>query len=102
MGQPITVTEKATSRADVVRYELNRGLTGMGHLRYRSPDDATGPKPPDLLARRLFDRDGVRSVHVYSNEVTVEFAPGASRDGIADDIRELFIHYREGVTPKAL
>ena len=34
MGHPITVTEKPTRREGVVRFELNRSLTGMGHERY--------------------------------------------------------------------
>ena len=67
MGQPITVIEKPTSRPGVVRFELNRSLTGMGHERYRSRDDATGDRPADELARRLFDRGGVDGVHIYSN-----------------------------------
>ena len=36
MGQPITVTEKPGDRDDVVRFDLNRSLTGMGHERYRA------------------------------------------------------------------
>ena len=99
MGQTITVTEKRGLRHDVVRFECNRSLTGMGHERYRSRDDAVGPRPPDELARRLFDRGGVAAVHVYSNIVDVDLAPGATSEGIADIIRDLFLYYREGVTP---
>ena len=40
MGQSITVTEKQGLRHDVVRFELNRSLTGMGHHRYASRDAA--------------------------------------------------------------
>jgi hypothetical protein len=99
MGQLITVTEKQGLRHDVVRFELNRSLTGMGHHRYRSRDGAVGDTPSDELARRLFDRGGVDSVHVYSNVVTVDLAAGATTDGMADIIRDLFIYYRAGVTP---
>ena len=99
MGQSITVTEKQGLRHDVVRFELNRSLTGMGHHRYTSRDQAVGDAPPDELARRLFDHGGVDSVHVYSNVVTVDLAPGAGTDGMADIIRDLFIYYRPGVTP---
>lgn len=95
MGQSITVTEKRGVRHDVVRFELNRSLTGMGHHRYTSRDDAPGSLPPDELARRLFDRGGVDGVHVYSNVVTVDLAPGADTSGIADIIRDLFLYYRE-------
>jgi hypothetical protein len=99
MGQSITVTEKRGLRHDVARFELNRSLTGMGHEVYRSRDDAVGTRPPDELARRLFDRGGIDTVHVYSNMVTVDLAPGADTAGLADLIRDLFLYYREGVTP---
>ena len=99
MGQPITVTEKPTTRSDVVRFELNRSLTGMGHERYRSRDEATGVRPVDELARRLFDHGGVEGVHVYSNVVTVDLAGAASADGLQQVIEDLFLYYREGVTP---
>src|ERR1700694_4770538 len=75
MGQPITVTEKPTGRPGLVRFELNRTLTGMGHEYYGSAADAVGDRPPDVLARRLFEHGAVKSVHVYSNEVTVELVP---------------------------
>src|SRR4051812_35500471 len=91
MGQEITVVQKQGVHHDVVRFELNRSLTGMGHHRYATREAATGDKPADELARRLFDRGGVESVHVYSNVVTVDLAPGADAEGMADIIRDLFI-----------
>lgn len=102
MGQPITVTQKPTTRSDVVRFELNRSLTGMGHEHYLSASDVTGERPPDVLAARLFEREGIQGVHVFSNEITVDLAPGASSDGILELIHELFIHYRPGVQPTVL
>lgn len=97
MGQLITVNEKRGIRPDVVIFELNRSLTGMGHERYRSAADASGMRPVDALARRLFEAGGVEGVHIYSNVVTVDLAPGAKGDGLADVIRDLFTYYREGV-----
>ncbi|MDP8936522.1 MAG: NifU N-terminal domain-containing protein [Actinomycetota bacterium] len=97
MGQLITVNEKRGIRPDVVIFELNRSLTGMGHERYRSAAAASGLRPVDALARRLFEAGGVEGIHVYSNVVTVDLAPGASGDGLADVIRDLFTYYREGV-----
>ena len=97
MGQLITVTEKKGVRPDVVIFELNRSLTGMGHERYRSAADATGTRPVDALARRLFEAGGVEGVHIYSNMVTVDLAGAASGDGLADIIRDLFTYYRDGV-----
>lgn len=99
MGQPITVDEKPSATAGVVRFELNRSLTGMGHERYRSGDDATGDRIVDELARRLFDTGKVATVHVYSNVVTVDLAKGMASDGLSDIIHELFIFYRPGVVP---
>jgi hypothetical protein len=99
MGQPITVTETPTTRSGVVRFELNRSLTGMGHERYRSRAAATGVRPVDELARRLFDHGGVEGVHVYSNVVTVDLAEGHSSDGLKDVVENLFIYYTEGVAP---
>ena len=99
MGQLITVVEKPTARPDVVRLELNRSLTGMSHERYPSPDAATGNRWVDELARRLFGRGGVTSVHVYSNVITVGLATGASAEGLVDIVHDLFTYYREGVVP---
>ena len=99
MGQPITVVEKRSPKPGLVRFEINRSLTGMGHERYRSADDATGDRPPDVLARRLFEGGGVAGVHIFSNVITVELAGGGTSEGIRELIEELFIHYREGVQP---
>ncbi len=99
MGQPITVVEKRSPKPGLVRFEINRSLTGMGHERYRSPGDATGDRPPDVLARRLFEHGGVAGVHVFSNVITVKLADGATSEGLRELIEELFIHYREGVQP---
>ncbi len=99
MGQPIVVVERPAPRPGVAAFEINRSLTGMGHERYRSAPAADAPRPPDVLARRLFERGGVLAVHVFSNVVTVELAPGADAAGLKELLEELFIHYREGVQP---
>jgi hypothetical protein len=99
MGQPITVTQKPTAQPGVVRFEINRSLTGMGHERYRSAAEATGDRPPDVLARRLFEHGGVDAVHVFSNVITVDLAKGASGADLLDVVQGLFIHYTEGVQP---
>lgn len=99
MGQPITVVEKPTTTPGVVRFETNRSLTGTGHERYLIREEITGDRPPDELARRLFARGGVEAVHVYSNVITVNLAPGADGTGLLDIIQDLFIHYRPGVLP---
>jgi hypothetical protein len=97
MGQLITVSRKPSIRKDVAIFELNRSLTGMGHERYHSAADAVRHRPVDELARRLFEAGGIEGVHVYSNMVTVDLAPGGTTDGFEDIIRGLFTYYREGV-----
>jgi hypothetical protein len=99
MGQPITVVEKPTSKPGIVRFETNRNLSGMGHERYRSAADATGDRPVDELARRLFAHGGVDAIHIYANVVTVDLAKGATTAGMLDTIHELFVHYVPGVLP---
>jgi hypothetical protein len=99
MGQPITVTEKPTAKPGVLRFETNRNLTGMGHVRYASADDATGDRPVDHLARGLFARGAIDRLHVYGNILTVDLAKGASDEGFAEIIEDLFVHYRPGVLP---
>ena len=99
MGQPIDVVRKPTTRPALVRFEINRTLTGTGHERYRASLPVSGERPPDELARRLFERGGVRTVHIHSNLITVELDKGAAADGFEDIIRELYIHYRPGVVP---
>ena len=80
-----------------MRFEINRSITGMGIERYPSPDAVIDDRPPDLLARTLFDHGGVVSVTVNSNMITVQLAPGASTAGMRELIEELFLYYREGV-----
>jgi hypothetical protein len=99
MGQPITVEEKPSATPGIVRFELNRSLTGMGHERYRSAEDATGDRVVDELARRLFATGKVEAVHVYSNVVTVDLRKGLTSDGLAAVIHDLFIYYTPGVVP---
>ena len=99
MGQPIVGVQKPSSTKGVLRFEINRSLTGMGHERYRSAADATGNRPPDEMARRLFEHGGVDAVHVYSNMITVELAKGETGEGMLELVEQLFIHYREGVQP---
>lgn len=96
MGQPITVVEQQSSRPGIVRFEVNRPLTGMGHERYRADEPVEGVRPPDELARRLLARGGIDAVHMNGSIVTVDLAKGGGTAGIADLIRELFLYYPEG------
>jgi hypothetical protein len=76
MGQAITVTSRVGSAATVRIFDCNRSLTGMAIESYASVDETGGGRPPDVLARRLFDLGATR-VTVYSNGVTVEAPEGA-------------------------
>jgi hypothetical protein len=94
-------------RPHILRFEIDRSLTGMGHESYLTSGDVTGDRPPDLLAERLFGTGDVTSVHVFSNIVTVSTrdAAPATDDRIAaleDVLRGLFIHYRPGIVPTAV
>ncbi len=100
MGQPIVVTEKPSSKPGVVRFETNRALTGMGHERYRSSDDVWGDRPPDVLARRLFERGGIDSVHINSNVITIDLSKGYDDEGIRTIIEDLYIFYPEVAEPE--
>lgn len=102
MGLAINVTEHPTRTPGVVRFEADRGLTGMAHERYSSLGDVIFDRPPDRLAKALFERGGVTHVHIYGNEVTVRLENGGSTAGIKDLITNLFIHYREGVLPSII
>jgi len=96
MGQPITVVEKAsTSNPAILRLETNRPLSGMGHERYHSPPGELLQRPVDELARRLFAAGGVEGVHINGSVVTVTLGGGQTGAGLADIVRELFLHYTD-------
>jgi hypothetical protein len=99
MGQMVAVTEKPSATQGVVRYELNRALTGMGHEYYRAPGDAVGVRPADELARRLFATGQINAVHIYSNMVTVELSRGGRADGLPETIRTLYQYWHPGMQP---
>jgi len=87
MGQDITVSEFDGVTTSVKQFVLNRSLTGMKTERYPNVESASGTRPPDVLARRLFAL-GATSVTVASNVVTVEMtsADWTSAQGSVDDV----------------
>jgi hypothetical protein len=101
MGQPITVACKPSSNPRVLRFEINRSLTGMGHERYRSAADAIADRPVDELARRVFAHGGVDAVHVGSNIITVELQGGSRGEGLQEVIERLFRFYPDAPAPGA-
>jgi hypothetical protein len=106
MGQLITVKARTGISPAVRIFDLNRSLTGMEIERYSSLASTSGHRPPDVLARRLFDL-GVTSVTVYSSTVTVE-APAerwSELEGpVTGAIEHLFGYYGDGAgwAPDAL
>ena len=102
MGQSIVVTEKPSSYPGVVRFETNRALTGMGHERYYAGQEVWGERPPDEIARQMFARGGVASVHVNANMITVDLEKGHDGDGLLELIENLYRFYPGGEpTPTA-
>lgn len=106
MGQEITVTARRGAAPSIMIFDCNRSITGMAIERYASPDEAGGARPPDVLARRLFDA-GAWRVTIYSSAVTVEAPPDRWPDlepKVEHAIRHLFGYYGDeaGWSPDAL
>lgn len=100
MGQIVNVVERPSSRPGIVRFETNRVLSGTAHDRFRAGEVVEGDRPVDELARRLFARGGVASVHVHGGMITVDLEKGYSPAGLADIIRGLYTFY--GSNPAAV
>ncbi|MDW3175748.1 MAG: hypothetical protein R8J94_00030 [Acidimicrobiia bacterium] len=96
MGQLVSVIEKPSHRPGIVRYVLNRALTGMGHERFTPTNEPTGDRPPDELARRLLATGQVAGVSLNGNVVTIELATNDS-SGLKDIIVDLYTYYVPGV-----
>jgi hypothetical protein len=106
MGQEITVTARAGAAPTVRIFDCNRSITGMAIESYSSLEETVGARPPDVLARRVFDL-GVTRVTVYSSAVTVD-APADRWPTLAPEvehaIQHLFGYYGDdaGWAPDAL
>ena len=96
MGQPVTLLRTESPRPGILRFELNRSLTGMGHERYAADEEILGDRPSDELARRLFAAGGGSAVHVSGSMVTVSLGSTDEHD-LASVIRELYTYYVPGV-----
>jgi hypothetical protein len=93
MGQPITVVETRSNRPGILRFELNRPMSGMGHERWTLEHPVEGDRPVDELARRLLAHGGVDAVHMNGSIVTVTLARGSTGEGLGDVVRSLFRFY---------
>jgi hypothetical protein len=96
MGQIVNVVERHSVRPGIVRYDTNRALSGMGHDRYVAGQPIEDDRPVDELARRIFARGGIASIHVNGGMITVDLEKGHDADGIADIIRGLYTFYLDG------
>ena len=107
MGQPITVDVHAGASPSTRIFDLNRSITGMAIERYASVEKASGGgRPPDVLARRLFDL-GAETVTVYSSAVIVAAPPERWTElepKVVETIEHLFGYYGDeaGWSPDAL
>jgi hypothetical protein len=106
MGQQITVTVRPTASPSVRIYDLDRSLTGMAIERYPSVEAVRDGRPPDVLARRLFDL-GAGAVTVYSSAVSVTAAPEQWDDlepKVIETMENLFGYYGDdaGWSPDSL
>lgn len=99
MGQLVGVVEKPSATPGVVRFELNRALTGMGHERFSSEHEAIGPRPSAALARAMFATGQIDSVHVYANIITVDIRKGHDSAGLGAIVREMYRYWKPGVEP---
>ena len=96
MGQPVTLITTSSPRPGILRFELNRSLTGMGHVRYEIGDEIRADDPASELAKRLFDAGGVSAVHVFGSMVTVTLASSDFGD-LETVIGGLYTYYLPGV-----
>lgn len=99
MGQLVTFLRTSSPRHGLVRFELNRTITGMGHERYRVGEEIIGDRSVDELARRLLATGRLAAVHIHGSVVTAELADpaGAGEPGLSDAITGLYTYYVEGV-----
>ncbi|MFT7474593.1 MAG: hypothetical protein ACI81L_001518 [Verrucomicrobiales bacterium] len=96
MGQLVTVIEKPSNRPGIVRFVLNRALTGMGHERFTAEKSPVGDRPADELARRLLATGQVAGVSLNGNVVTVELSE-SDASGLKQIIIDLYTYYVPGV-----
>jgi hypothetical protein len=97
MGQQVAVVEKPSPRAGVLRLETNRSLTGMGHERFTSLQQAIGPRPAAVVARQLLSTGQVDSVYVYGNIISVDISKGFNSDGLSDVVRNMYQYWKPGM-----
>lgn len=96
MGQPVTLIKTTSPRPGIVRFELNRNLTGMGHVRYGVDDEIIEDDPAAVLAQRLLATGDVEAVHIYGSMVTCTLA-STDNANLESIIAGLYTYYLPGV-----
>ena len=96
MGQPVTFLRTSSPKPGILRFELNRTMTGMGHERYRAGQEIIGNRPVDELARRLLATGKLDAVHIHGSVVTAELAE-SDASGVGEVIADLYTYYVPGV-----
>lgn len=99
MGQPIVVRELPSSTPGVVRFDTNRNFTGMSRESYGSVDDVLAERPPDVLARRLFEQGGVEHISIYGGMVTIKTSRPDAVGEYQQVIEGLYLFYLPGDPP---
>ena len=99
MGQPVTFLRTTSPKPGILRFELNRTMTGMGHERYRAGQEIIGNRPVDELARRMLATGKLTAVHIHGSVVTAELAgsDGSDVSGVGAVIADLYTYYVPGV-----
>jgi len=98
MGQPVTVIQKSSSKPGVQRYEINRSITGMDHERFEASEEILGERPPDKLAKAIFELGGVDKITMNSNVITIDLGKGGvDPSQIMAIIVDMFTYYLPGV-----
>jgi len=97
MGQPVTFLRTSSPRPGLVRFELNRTLTGMGHERYPADREILGDRPCDELARRMLATGRLSSIHMHGSVITAELADTGDDSGLGEVIASLYTYYVPGV-----
>ena len=98
MGQPVTVIQKSSTNPGVQRYEINRSITGMDHERFEATQEILGERPPDKLAKAIFELGGVDKITMNSNVITLDLGKGGvDPTQIMSIIVDMFTYYLPGV-----
>jgi hypothetical protein len=70
----------------------------MDHERYSQDQEILGTRPPDELAKALFNLGGIEKIHMNSNVITIDQSKGQiSPAQIVKTITEMFTYYLPGV-----